>query len=87
MSTKEVDMKRQAVTMRELQKMSAGAIQALPHPVPITSGTAMIGLLVPTKKTDSEALARAAREAREEFEKLSPEMQARIDRFLADRDS
>lgn len=79
-------MQRRSVTMRELQKMSAGAIQALPHPVPITSGSAMIGLLVPTKRTDSDALARAAREAREEYEKLSPEMQARIERFLADRD-
>ncbi len=79
-------MQRRSVTMRELQKMSAAAIQALPHPVPITSGSAMIGLLVPTKKTDSEALARIEQEARDEFESLSPAMQARIERFLDERE-
>ena len=78
-------MGRHSVTMRELQKMSAGAIQALPHPVPITSGSAVIGLLVPTRKTDAKALEAVYQEARAEYEGLSPEMQARIDRFLADQ--
>lgn len=39
-----------AITMRELQKMSAGAIQALPHPVPVKNGTATVALLVPIQK-------------------------------------
>ena len=80
-------MGRHSVTMRELQKMSAGAIQALPHPVSITSGSAVVGLLVPTKKTDAEELEAIYKEARAEYEELSPEMQARIDRFLADEDT
>jgi hypothetical protein len=79
-------MGRQSVTMRELQKMSAGAIQALPHPVPITSGSAVVGLLVPKKKTDAKALEEIYREARAEYEGLSPKMQARIDRFFADQE-
>jgi hypothetical protein len=79
-------MQRRSVTMRELQKMSAGAIQALPHPVPIKSGSMVVGLLVPTKKTDADALDEIYREARAEYEGLSPEMQARIDRFFADQE-
>jgi hypothetical protein len=79
-------MERRSVTMRELQKMSAGAIEALPHAVPITSGKAVIGLLSPVRKTDSEAIAKLVSEARAEFDQLSPEMQARIERFLADAD-
>lgn len=80
-------MGKTAVTMRELQKMSAGAIEALPHPVPITNGKAVIGLLSPIKKTDSDAIARIVDEARAEYEQLSPEMKARIDRFFSDRDA
>lgn len=79
-------MSRQSVTMRELQKMSAGAIQALPHSVPITNGKAVIGMLVPMRKTDADALASLAEKTRVEHAKLSPEMLARIDRFLADRE-
>jgi hypothetical protein len=79
-------MMRTGVTMRELQKMSAGAIEALPHPIPITNGKVVIGLLSPIKKTDFEAIATLEAEARADFEQLSPEMQARIERFFADSD-
>ncbi len=79
-------MVRHSVTMRELQKMSAGLIEALPHPVPITNGKAVIGLLSPVRKTDSEVIAKVVADAQAEFEQLSPEMQARIERFLADSD-
>lgn len=79
-------MERHSVTMRELQKMSAATIKSLPHAVPITNGKAVIGLLTPVGKTDPEAIAKVVAEAREEFEQLSPEMQARIERFLADVD-
>ncbi|MFA6967475.1 hypothetical protein [Bosea sp. (in: a-proteobacteria)] len=66
--------------------MSASVIEALPHPVPITNGKAVIGLLSPVRKTDSETIAKVVKEAQAEFEQLSPEMQARIERFLADSD-
>jgi hypothetical protein len=49
------------VTMRELQKMSAGAIEALPHPVPIKSGDRTVGILSPMRKPDPDAWDRAMR--------------------------
>lgn len=67
-----------AITMRELQKMSAGAIRALPHAVPVKSGTATVALLVPVQKASKElvdkVLARideaAAKRSQEEVAKL-----------------
>ncbi|KRE17433.1 hypothetical protein ASE63_13350 [Bosea sp. Root381] len=80
-------MSRQSVTMRELQKLSAGAIQALPHPVPIKSGSATIGLLVPVRRPDVAALTEIEDEARRDYDSLSPEMRAKIDRYFAGGDA
>ncbi|WP_056796849.1 hypothetical protein [Bosea sp. Root381] len=73
--------------MRELQKLSAGAIQALPHPVPIKSGSATIGLLVPVRRPDVAALTEIEDEARRDYDSLSPEMRAKIDRYFAGGDA
>lgn len=86
MATEEAAMSRSAVTMRELQKMSAGAIEALPHAVPIKSGKATIGLLVPVRKPDVAALAAIEEEAQRDYESLSPTMRERIDRYFAERE-
>ena len=37
------------ITMRELQKISASTIAALPHGLPIQNGNRTIGFLVPLK--------------------------------------
>jgi hypothetical protein len=79
-------MSRQSVTMRELQKMSAGAIQALPHPVPIKSGSATVGLLVPVKRPDTARIAAALKRADAYHATLSPETKLRLERFLGERD-
>ena len=44
------------ITMRELQKMSAGKIQALPHTMPIKNGRETVGLLVPLKKASKQEI-------------------------------
>lgn len=79
-------MSRQSVTMRELQKMSAGAIQALPHPVPIKSGSATVGLLVPVKRPDTVRISAALKRADAYHATLSPETKLRLERFLGERD-
>lgn len=79
-------MDRQSVTMRELQKMSAGAIQALPHSVPIKSGSATIGLLVPVKRPDAGRISAALKRSDAYHAGLSPETRLRLERFLGERD-
>ncbi|POR51287.1 hypothetical protein CYD53_10770 [Bosea psychrotolerans] len=79
-------MSRQSVTMRELQKMSAGAIQALPYPVSIKSGSATVGLLVPVRKPDTTRIAAALKRSDDYHAALSPETKLRLERFLGERD-
>lgn len=64
------------VTMRELQKMSAAAIEALPHPVPIKSGERTVGVLSPVRKPDPEAWDRAMQMIRAAAESRSKEIDA-----------
>jgi hypothetical protein len=77
-------MPRSAITMRELQKMSAGAIQALKRPTPIKSGTTTVGILYPISKTPQHLLDEFERRALEAEANTSPEERARYDRFLAE---
>jgi hypothetical protein len=44
--------------MRDLQKMSAGSIAALPHAVPIKAGTTTVALLVPIQKAPPDLVTR-----------------------------
>lgn len=44
--------------MRELQKMSAAAIQSLPHAIPIKSGDETVGILMPFRKIPPDHLAK-----------------------------
>jgi hypothetical protein len=68
-----------AVSMRELQKMSAGAIEALPHPVPIRSGDWTAGMLSPgprrISREEMEEISEAIRKARDA---RSKEVDARL---------
>jgi hypothetical protein len=44
------------LSIRDLQKISGEAIQALPGPTAVKSGDRTVGLLVPLKKADPERL-------------------------------
>ena len=71
-----------SITMRELQKISAGAIAALPHVVPIRSGNQTVAFLVPLKKAPPELLHRAAEIWEQERATRTPEQQAIYDEYL-----
>jgi hypothetical protein len=45
------------ISIRDLQKMSAESIGALPGPTPVKSGDRTVGLLVPLKAADPDRLA------------------------------
>ena len=76
-----------AITMRELQKMSAGSIQALPHPVPIKNGVATVALLVPIQKAPKAFVDRVLAAIDAEAAKRTPEQTAAVERLLGERES
>ena len=82
----EAGMGANAVTMRELQKMSAATIKALPHAIPIKSGNETVGMLTPIKKPDPERMKQVLDRIEENYSKLSPETQQWIQKFLDDRE-
>ena len=45
-----------AISIRDLQKMSAKAIEALDGPTPVKAGDRTVGALFPLKKTDPKKL-------------------------------
>ncbi|MET7246345.1 hypothetical protein ABZT49_23610 [Methylobacterium sp. EM32] len=65
--------------------MSAGAIQALPHPVPIKNGTATVGVLLPIHSVPQEYMQQVLADIRAAAAKHSPEEEAAIDRLLSER--
>ena len=77
-------MTRSAITMRELQKMTAGAILALEHPVPIKSGTATIAMLYPITKAPKHLIDEAMRRIDEADAKTTPEEKARYAAYLGE---
>jgi hypothetical protein len=74
-----------AITMRDLQKLSAGAIQALPHAVPIKNGTATVGVLLPVHSASKEYLRKVLADIDTATAQRSPEENEAIDRLLAER--
>lgn len=74
-----------AISMRDLQRLSAGAIQALPHAVPIKNGTATVGVLLPVHTLSREYLSTVLADIEAAAERRSPEQEAAIDRLLAER--
>jgi hypothetical protein len=77
-------MTRAAITMRELQKMTAGAILALERPTPIKSGTATIAMLYPITKAPKHLIDKAMRLIDEASAKDTPEERARMAAFLGE---
>jgi hypothetical protein len=51
------------ISIRELQKLSAETIGALPGPTAVKSGNRTVGLLIPVKATDRDRLAKVLAEA------------------------
>jgi hypothetical protein len=74
-----------AISMRDLQKLSAGAIQALPHAVPIKNGTATVGVLLPVHSASKEYLRKVLADIDTAAAQRSPEENKAIDRLLAER--
>ncbi|MBL8589856.1 MAG: hypothetical protein JNK46_15090 [Methylobacteriaceae bacterium] len=73
------------VTMRELQKMSAGAIEALPHPVPIKSGDRTVGILSPgPRRISPEEMAEIAASIRAAAAARSKEADARLAAYIGE---
>lgn len=79
-------MGRHAVTMRELQKMSAATIKALPHAMPVKNGDETVGVLAPLRPYDAETWTSVFKRIDESNAALSPEVRERIERMLGERE-
>ena len=69
-----------AITMRELQKLSATAIERLPGAVPVQSDGRTVALLVPLRPASEAARARFRAALAQARAQRSPEEQAALDR-------
>ncbi len=74
-----------AISMRDLQKLSAGAIQALPHAVPIKNGTATVAVLLPVHSAGKDYLRRVLARIDEAATAHTPEENAAIGELLGQR--
>lgn len=79
-------MSRQAVTMRELQKMSAATIKSLPHAVPIKSGNEIVGMLTPLSKPNPQAMKDVLDRIEGHYAQLPQETKDWLQRFLDERE-
>ena len=69
-----------AITMRELQKLSASSIARLPGAVPVQSDGRTVALLVPLRPASETARARFRQALAKAQSQRSPEEQAALDR-------
>lgn len=79
-------MGKTVVTMRELQKMSAATIRALPYAVPIKSGEETVAILTPLRNPDPARMKKVLDRIEDDYSKLSPETQQWLQRFLDERE-
>jgi hypothetical protein len=68
-------MRSSAITMRELRKITAGAIRALEGPVAIKSGVAVIAMLCPIANRRQHPV-KAPQHLVDEFERLAKQFDA-----------
>jgi hypothetical protein len=73
---------KHAISMRELQKMSAAQIRAMPGPTPIKSGDETVGLLVPAAAVDAQRIFDAETRAIELARLRTPEQNAEVAKAL-----
>ncbi len=78
-------MGKAAVTMRELQKMSAATIKALPHAVPIKCGDETVGMLSPMPKPDPDRMKKVLDRIEADYARLDSDTQQWLQRFLDER--
>lgn len=75
-----------SISMRDLQKISASKIQALPHAIPIKNGTKTVGVLMPVRDpVPREKLDEIFDAIDRDAAARTPEENAAIDRLLAER--
>lgn len=74
-----------SISMRDLQKISAKTIQSLPHPVPIKSGTATVGVLMPLQRSNQDGLRRLLEQVDRATAAYTPEQTAAIDAIALER--
>jgi hypothetical protein len=77
-------MKKMAITMRELQRISARKIQELEHPTAIKSGNDTIALLVPLRKAPKSMVDKVLADIDAAAAARSPEENARIAAMLGE---
>ena len=75
-----------AISMRELQKLSADKIRKLPHAVEITSGGETVGMLSPVRKPDPARLLAALQRLEEQPLELTEEELERARRLVGELD-
>lgn len=73
------------ISMQDLQKLSAGAIKALPHAVPVKDGADTIAVLLPINNSRQEYLKTVFAQIDAAVAKYTPEEKAAIERLLAER--
>lgn len=73
------------ISVHELRKLSAGAIQALPHAVPIKNGTVTVGVLLPVRSASKDYLRGLLAWIDAAAAQRTPEENAVIDRLLSER--
>lgn len=75
-----------AISMRELQKLSADKIRNLPHPVPIQSDGELVGMLSPVRRPNAERLLEALRRLDEVSIELTPDERRRAEEIVGPLD-
>ena len=75
-----------AISMRELQKLSAEKIRNLPHPVPIKCGGETVGMLSPVRKPDPARLLAALQKLDELSLTLTPEERRKAEELVGPLD-
>ena len=74
-----------SISMRELQKMSAAAIEALPHAVPIRNGSKTVAMLVPLKIPPREQVEKVMAQIDASIAALTPEQAAKVEQIAKER--
>lgn len=73
------------LSMRDLQKISAGAIQSLPHAVPVKNGPDTVAVLLPVRGLTPEQITRIMDDLDSLHRGWSAEDRAVVDAILRDR--
>ena len=74
-----------AISIEDLQKLSADAMQGLPHAVLIKNGTATVGILLPVHSASKDYLHEVLARIDAAAAQRTPEENAVIDRLLSER--